>query len=69
MGNNWNPLDYIVAGFAAFIILFMLTFLVYRLIRPLDVNDPQAAEIVENVLITVLSIITIYVGSKLRHNK
>ena len=66
--NNWNPIDYMIAGFVIFIIAFMMTFIISRVINPVDVNDKRN-EIVENVLITVLSIITIYVGSKLRHKK
>ena len=57
-----------IAGFVIFIIAFMMTFIISRVINPVDINDKRN-EIVENVLITVLSIITIYVGSKLRYKK
>ena len=63
---NWKPIDYMILLFVVFIVLFMLIFIISRVINPVDVNDKRN-EIVENVLITVLSIITIYVGSKLRH--
>ena len=66
--NGWKPLDYMIAGFVLFIIAFMLIFIISRVINPVDVNDKRN-EIVENVLITVLSIITIYVGSKLKLKK
>ena len=65
---NWKPIDYMIAGFVLFIIAFMLIFIISRVINPVAANDKRN-EIVENVLITVLSIITIYVGSKLRHKK
>ena len=68
MGNNWKPLDYMIAGFVIFIIAFMLIFLISRVIDPIEVNEDRN-EIVENILITILSIITIYVGSKLRIKK
>ena len=57
-----------IAGFVIFIIAFMLIFIISRVISPVDINDKRN-EIVENILVTILSIITIYVGSKLKFKK
>ena len=68
MDNNWKPIDYMILLFVVFIISFMMVFIISRYNKP-DTVSERSGEIVENVLITILSIVTIYVGSKLKINK
>lgn len=64
---GWKPEDYIVAMLAGFITLFMMSVLVSIVIENVPQSD-QRTEAIAQVLTTVLTIISIYVGGKINHS-
>ena len=64
---GWKPEDYIVAALAGFITVFMLTVIFGVFMHPLPMKD-KGLEAVAQILTTVLTIISIYVGGKINHN-
>lgn len=64
---GWKPEDYIVAMLAGFITLFMMSVLVGIVIEHVPQSD-QRTEAIAQVLTTVLTIISIYVGGKINHS-
>ena len=64
---GWKPEDYIVAALAGFITVFMLTVIFGVFMHPLPMRD-KGLEAIAQILTTVLTIISIYIGGKINHN-
>ena len=64
---GWRPEDYIVAALAGFVTVFMLTVIFGVFIHPLPTKD-KGLESIAQIMTTVLTIISIYIGGKINHN-
>ena len=64
---GWKPEDYIVAALAGFVTLFMLTVIFGVFIQQILLDDKRL-EVIAQIITTILTIISIYIGGKINHN-